>query len=144
MNKSSELCLHISKKDKFIVLQRWKHHFQILWSVFCNCNRLLFDGRSLFAAPKRLPSQWRNWQTMLLSVQCSLQHWTEYKFTLASIRPSVRPVPVHPATTANIVSYWAQFWTDLHQIWNKLPLNTPNKILLDSPRNGHGQGQVTP
>jgi len=40
-----------------------------------------------------------------LSVQCNVQHWTEYKITLASVQcPSIRPVSVHPATTANIVS----------------------------------------
>ena len=27
----------------------------------------------------------------LLSVQCNVQHWTEYKTTLASVRPSVHP-----------------------------------------------------
>jgi len=42
MNKSTELCLHICKK--ITALQRWKHHFQILPSVFSNCNLLLFHG----------------------------------------------------------------------------------------------------
>ena len=44
----------------------------------------------------------------LLSVQCNVQHWTEYKTTLASVRPSVhpsvRPVSVQTAITVNTVS----------------------------------------
>jgi len=46
----------------------------------------------------------------LLSVQCSLQHWTEYKITWASVRC--------PTTRRLRPTLWAQFWTDLHQIWN--------------------------
>ena len=30
-------------------------------------------------------------ELLLLSVQCNVQHWTEYKTTLASVRPSVHP-----------------------------------------------------
>ena len=39
-------------------------------------------------------------------------HWTEYKFTLT--RPSVR----WPSIRRLRLRLWAQFWTDLHQIWN--------------------------
>jgi len=43
------------------------------------------------------------------SVQCNVQHWTEYKTTLASLRPSIRPSVRCPSTvqtaiTVNIVS----------------------------------------
>jgi len=51
----------------------------------------------------------------LLSVQCNVQHWTEYKTTLAS----VRPVSVQWSSTRRLrPRLWAQFWTDFHQIWN--------------------------
>ena len=66
---------------------------------------------------------------IFLSVQCNVQHWTEYKPTLASVRPSVRPSVRCPSRrqlrstlwaqlTKLTVIDWAQFWTDLHQIWN--------------------------
>jgi len=43
---------------------------------------------------------------LFLSVQCNIQHWTEYKFNLASVRcPSIRRL--RP-------TLWAQFWSDLH------------------------------
>jgi len=57
---------------------------------------------------------------------------SEYKFTLAC--PSIRPVSIHPATTATIVSSVLERSSpNLEQ----LPLNILNKIFLSSPWNGH-------
>jgi len=47
VNKSTELYLHICTKDKFTVVQRWKHVFKF-YRLFGNCNRLLFRGRLHF------------------------------------------------------------------------------------------------
>jgi len=57
MNKSTELCLHIYKKRQIYSVAKTKASFSKFTVVFGNCNRLLFYGRSLFAAPERLMSQ---------------------------------------------------------------------------------------
>ena len=75
-------------------------------------------------------------RTLFLSVQCNVQHWTEYKTTLASvrpsvhpsIRPSVRPVSVQTAITAKIVSLEVSFGPIFTKFGRWLPLNIPKKI----------------
>ena len=73
-----------------------------------------------------------------LSVQCNLQHWTEYKFTLASVRPSVRP-SVDPSGVRPDGNYGQHCEPSFGPIFTKfgtqLPFNTPYKILFgQSPK----------
>ena len=66
----------------------------------------------------------------LLSVQCNVQHWTEYKTTLASVHPSVRPSGVRPNG-----NYGKHCELSSGPIFTKfgiqLPLNIPKKIFCE-------------
>ena len=55
--------------------------------------------------------------------------------------PSVRPVSVHPATTANIVR--SVLDRSSPNLEHSFPLTPRIKYFLGSPRNGRGQGHVT-
>ena len=72
--------------------------------------------------------------------QCNVQHWTEYKITLASVRC--------PSTRRLRPRLWGQFCTDLHQIWNIASPNIPKKIFCEQSLKwawpGSCDGFVTP
>ena len=78
----------------------------------------------------------------LCSCSCYLSNAVYYS-TAQNINSleRVHPVSIHPATTARL---WAQFWTDLHQIWNMAsPSHPEENISLGSPWNVRGHGHVT-
>ena len=75
-----------------------------------------------------------------LSVQCNVQHWTEYKITLASVRwssgvcPSVRPVSIHVAIMAKIVT--SSLDRSSPNLEHSFSLTSRRKYFVSSPEMG--------
>ena len=138
----------------FFLLNKY-HHATSKWWMASNVrisliivstkNRIFRAKRQLSLIPinrtATLPAALSN----LLSVQCNVQHWTEYKTTLAS----VRPVSVQTAITVNIVSVdrnWLSSVLDQSSpnLEYNFPLTSQRKYFVSSPWNGRGEGHVTP
>jgi len=91
---------------------------------------------------------WMSW----LSVQCNVQHWTEYKTTLASVRPSVHPSVRCPSrrqllsSAHNVDRNWLSSVLDRSSpnLEYSFHLTSQRKYFVSSPWNGRGQGHVTP